>query len=244
MKKIVIYLLLLTCTSAYSQQLSQGAINELSNKAAAFLGVEQSPKVRAAVNRYIATYSSAGPAAAMAGLKSELKSRPDLLMLLDRGTRDRESLVMTCNAINVNPRYIPEIADYFFPRHVVAQKPTTKETTPVAKQAPVKENTEPIVWLPPSKKFVDGRKTFCDSSGTWHYAMIVIRTNVLFLKYPGRPGKDNISAPTLRFQASINGENIVTTDNDPTDYKYENNILYERDLGSDRWTKYVECMEE
>ena len=126
----------------------------------------------------------------------------------------------------------------------MAQKPTTKETTHVAKHEPVKENTEHILWLPPSKMYFYGRKTFCDSSGTWLYALIVIRTIVLFLKYPGRPGKDNLSAPTLRFQASINGENIVTTDNDPTDYKYENNILYERDLGSDRWTKYVECMEE
>jgi hypothetical protein len=245
MKKIIYLLLLLICTSAYSQkQLSQGAINELAGKASAFLGVEQNPKVRAAVNRYIATYSRSGPSAAMAGLRNELQNRQDVLILMDRATRDRESLVMTLKAINVNPRYVPEIADYFFPPQLVAQKSATKETSP-AKEPPIKQSTEPIVWEPPSKKFFDGRKSFCDSSGKWYFSVVIIKNNILLLKYPGNPKiKDPTVTSIEKFQGVISGENIVTEYNQPSNYKYENNIFYERSDESDRWHKYVECLEK
>src|SRR5687767_5510363 len=98
MKKIIIYGLLLICTSSYSQkQLSPQAANELVNKAALFLGYEKNENVRVALNKYVGTYNRAGATAAMATLRNDLKGREDLLMILNRATSNRESMIATLN---------------------------------------------------------------------------------------------------------------------------------------------------
>ena len=246
MKQIIIYLLLLICTTSYSQkQLSPQAINEMVNKASSFLGVGNNEKVRSAFNRYIATYNRAGASSAMANLRKELKGRDDLLAIMNRATSSRGSMLATLAAMDLNPKNVEEIADYFFPQQAT-QKTIVKDTVafPEEPQQPVKEVTEPVVWVEPSKKFFDGRKTFCDSTGKFYYTAIIIRSNILIMKYEGNPlVRDPQRTPVLKVQAALNGESIVSSGGQPSNYKYENNIFYERAEGSDQWNKYVECKE-
>lgn len=245
MKKIIIYLFLLVSTTSYSQkQLSQQATNELVNKASSFLGFQQNDKVRSAFNKYIATYNRAGASAAMAALRNDLKGRDDLLNIMNRATSSRGSLLATLTAMDVNPKNVEEIADYFFPKEAT-QKAIVKDTA-IPAVPPVKETAPltPIVWQPPSAKFFDGRKAFCDSSGKSYYTAIIIKGKILLMKYEGNPAiKDFQRTPVLKIQAALSGENIVSEDGQPSNYKYESNILYEKSPDSNQWSKYVECKE-
>ena len=250
MKSAIFSLLLVISIPLFAQkQLSQQASTELINKASSFLGVSNNEKVRSAFNRYISTYNRAGASAAMANLRKELKGRDDLLAIMNRATSSRGSMLATLTAMDVNPKNVEEIADYFFPGQA-ARKPVIQQTTDTASAAvpqqlpPVKEVSEPIVWLEPSKKFFDGRKTFCDATGKFYYTVIIIRSNVLLTKYEGNPAvKDPQRVPVQKVQLSLNGEHIVAPDGQPSNYKYENNEFHEKLDGSEEWVKYVECKE-
>ncbi len=238
--------MLLICTTSYSQkQLSQQAAAELVNKASAFLGVGNNEKVRLAFNRYIATYNRSGASSAMATLRKELKGRDDLLAIMNRATSSRGSMLATLAAMEVNPKNVEEIADYFFPQQATRKTIVTDTVAvPVESQPPVQEVTEPVVWQEPSKKFFEGRKTFCDSTGKWYYTTIIIRNNILLMKYEGNPAvRDPQRTPVFKTQAALNGENIVLPGGQPSNYKYENNTFYEKSENSDQWNKYVECKE-
>lgn len=230
MRNIIICLSLLICTSSYSQkQLSRQATNELVNKASSFLGFQNNEKVRVALNKYITTYNSGGGYTAMANLRNDLKGRDDLLNILNRATGNRESLLMTLTAMNVNSRNVPEIVDYFFPPRVpkeATDKRVTLKDSPVRKGPLIQEVRTPIVWLPVSKKFFDGRRTFCDTARKWYYTVTIIRNNIILIKYPGQPSIK--SAALLTEKALINGDHIVSAENLPANYKYEDNIFLKR----------------
>ena len=247
MTKLFISLSLLICVSSFGQrQLSPQAINELVNKASSFLGFQQNDKVRSAFNKYLTTYNRAGAATAMANLRSDLKGRDDLILIMNRATGSREMLMATLTAMNVNAKLVPEISDYFFPKAVV-QKPTSplSDTVSVPEQPPIKEAVQPFTWEEPSKKFFDGRKNFCDSTGKWYYTVTIIRSDVLLTKYEGQPSKAaNQLAPVIKIKAALSGEHIVSSEGYPTNYKYENNMFYEKSENGIRWNRYVECVEK
>ena len=240
MKKIFIYILLLASTVSYSQKkLSQQSINELVNKVSLFLGVERNEKVRVALNRYIATFNREGAAKAIAVLSRDLEGRKDLLMVMNRATENRESLLETLNAMNVSKQSSQELTDYFFPKNGPPLIPVA-DTTAVHQDSITAP--EPLVKKPPSKKFFDGRKTFCDSSGTTFYRVVIIKDNLLLTKYRGTP-KDNMSTVLTKGKAIVNGEDIVSAETHLINFKYEGNIFYEKDT-SEQWIKYVECPDE
>ncbi len=240
MKTIFICLSLFIFSAAYSQkEISQQAVNELVNKASMFLGVENNDKVRSALNRYIATYNRAGASTAMANLAKDLEGRKDLLMFMNRATQNRESLLETLTAMNVSTKNAQELTDYFFPKQGPPRIPV-QDTTAVREDS-VKPS-EPFVKKPPSKKFFDGRKTFCDSSGTSFYRVVIIKDDVLLTKYRGKP-KDDFSTAMSKGKALLNGEDIVSAETHLINFRYENNIFYEKDE-LEKWVKYVECPDE
>ena len=240
MKTIFICLSLLIFSSAYSQkEISQQALNELVNKASLFLGLENNEKVKSALNRYVATYRKSGASTAMASLAKDLEGRKDLLMFMNRATQDRESLLETLTAMNVSTKSAQELADYFFPKQGPPRIPG-KDTVAVPED-PVKAS-EPFVRKPPSKKFFDGRKTFCDSTGTLFYRVVIIKDNVLLTKYRGKP-KDDLSIAMSKSKAILNGEDIVSDETHLINFRYENNIFYEKDE-LEKWVKYLECPDE
>ncbi|HET9277105.1 MAG TPA: hypothetical protein VFN95_02945 [Flavitalea sp.] len=240
MKTIFICVSLLIFSTVYSQkEISQQALNELVNKASLFLGLENNDKVKSALNRYVATYKKAGASTAMANLAKDLEGRKDLLMFMNRATQDRESLFETLTAMNISTKSAQELADYFFPKNGPPRIPV--RDTGAAHADSVKA-PEPFVKKPPSKKFFDGRKTFCDSSGTLFYRVVIIKDNVLLTKYRGKP-KDDLSIAMSKGKALLNGEDIVSDETHLINFRYENNIFYEKDE-SERWIKYVECPDE
>lgn len=245
-RSIIFAVLLFVGSAAFSQKpLSQQAINELVNKSTSFLGLQGNEKARAALNRYFATYNRAGAAAAMASLKNDLKGRDDLIMIMNRATSSREMLSATLTAMSVNPQYVSEVTEYFFPTHT-AQKPvTTKvhDTGTVPPKPAVKEEVKPVVWVAPSKKFFDGRKAFCDSTGTSYYTVVIIKDKVLVSKYTGKPTDQGNKGTPDSYRAVLNGEEIVQSDGSPTNYRYENNFFLERAPYSEKWTRYTECKE-
>ncbi len=181
----------------------------------------------------------------MASLRKDLKGRDDLLAIMNRATSSRGSMLATLAAMDVNPKNVEEIADYFFPQQV-ARKTAVKDSisVPAEPQAPAQEVTGPVVWQEPSKKFFEGRKTFCDSSGKWYYTAIIIRNSILLMKYEGNPAvRDLQRIPVLKIQAALNGENIVEPAGQPSNYRYENNTFFEKSDTSDQWIRYVECKE-
>ena len=241
MKKLLIYLVLLTSTAAYSQrELSRQAINEMVNKASGFLGLEGNTQVKIALDKYLATYSRVGKAAALETFRKDINNRKDLLLFMDRALANPESLRQMLVVVNATPKTAGEVIEYFFPKNA-AQKPSaqppTTVTPPVASKAP-----EPLKPVPASKKFFEGRKTFCDSAGTSHYIMVIIQGNVLLTKYPGKP-KDQMNMPIAKNKAVINGEDILSSETHVINFRYENNMLYEKadELGT--WVKYLECNE-
>lgn len=241
MKKVFVYIFLLASTSTFSQrQLSQQSINELVNKVSLFLGVERNERVRLALNKYIATFNKEGASRAMANLSRDLEGRKDLMMIMNRATENRESLLETLNAMNVSSQSSQELADYFFPKNGPPRIPVADT---VGLRLDSIKAPEPFVRKPPSKKFFDGRKTFCDSSGTSFYRVVIIKDNILLTKYRGTP-KDNMSAVMTKGKAFINGEDIVSVETHLINFKYENNIFYEKDSATEQWLRYTECPDE
>ena len=255
MRKIIFYLLLFICSSSYSQKrISQEAINDVANKALAQYKGPHPEKARAAMNRYISTFSSSGAAAALSGLRVELKDRPDVINLINRATGSREALLQSLLSIGVKPKNAQEVADYLYPRPVSRQpqqslaldksvfEEKAEEQVP-AEQVSVNELLKPIEWIPPSKKYFDGSKTFCDSSGKWYYTVTIMKSNILIIKYPGE--KNLImeqGTAVMKTRAVINGEEIVSARNHPSNYKYENNLFYEKTEEVHGWNKYAECV--
>ena len=240
MKTFFVSILLLACAASYAQkQISQQAINELVNKVSLFLGVENNEKVKVALNKYIVTYNKEGASKAMANLSRDLEGRKDLMMVMNRATADRESFLQTLDAMNVSKKSSMELTDYLFPKDGPPKIPVTG--TAVVREEPAK-TTEAFVRKPPSKKFFDGRKAFCDSSGTSFYRVVIIKDNVVLTKYRGKP-KDDMSAVISKGKALLNGEDIVSEETHAINFKYENNIFYEKDL-SEHWIKYIECPDE
>ena len=240
MKTVFVSLLLIASTAAFSQkQPSQQAITELVNKVSLFLGVEKNERVKVALNKYIATYNKEGASKAMANLSRDLEGRKDLMMVMNRATADRESFLETLDAMDVSDKSSLELAEYLFPKDGPPRIPVPDTT--VVREEPVTA-AEPFVKKPPSKKFFDGRKTFCDSSRTSFYRVVIIKDDVLLTKYRGTP-KDNMSAVVSRGKAFLNGEDMVSAETRLIDFKYENNIFYEKDL-SEKWVKYLECPDE
>jgi hypothetical protein len=244
MKKIICSLVLLVSILSYSQKPpSQEAINDVVNRASAYFRIEQNDKFRYAVNRYFTTYNKAGAAAVMSNLKKELKGREDILIFFNRATANHETLLGTLTALNVKPKNAKEIADYFFSKPV-QQEVQAIDTAAVEKPAEelsVEEVLKPIEWLPPSAKFFDGSKTFCDSSGKSYYTVTIMKSNILLIKYSGQPSKESKSIAAVKTKAVINGDHIVSSRNHPTNYKFENNILYEKAEEPNGWNKFVEC---
>jgi hypothetical protein len=240
MKTVFVSLLLIASTAASSQkQPSPQAITELVNKVSLFLGVEKNERVRVALNKYIAAYNKEGASKAMANLSRDLEGRKDLMMVMTRATADRESFMETLNAMDVSDKSSLELTEYLFPKDGPPKIPIAD--TNVVREEPVKA-AEPFVKKPPSKKFFDGRKTFCDSSGTSFYRVVIIKDDVLLTKYRGTP-KNDMSAVVSKGKAFLNGEDMVSAETRLIDFKYENNIFYEKDL-SEQWVKYVECPDE
>ena len=127
MKTALLCLALFGCNFAYSQrELSQQAMNEMVSKASQFLGLESNTQIKAALNKYLTTYSRLGAPAAMAALKNDLNGRKDLLMFMERAVSNRESLMTTLTAVQVSAKSSQEIADYIFPNNVVAKPPVAK----------------------------------------------------------------------------------------------------------------------
>lgn len=241
MKTALLCIAIFGSTLAYSQrELSQQAMSEMVNKASQFLGLDNNSNVKAALNKYLTTYSRLGGPAAMAALKSDLQGRKDLMMFMERAVADRESLLTTLTAVQVSQKSSQEIADYLFPKNAVA-RPPVQEVKPLPAETTATKPAEPLVLQPPSKKFFDGRKTFCDSSGTSYYTVIIIKNSVLLTKYQGKP-KDKMSSPLSKTKALLSGDNIVLAENHQVNYRYEGNALYEKD-DLERWSKYVECSE-
>ena len=252
MRKIIFYLLLFICSSSYSQKpISQQAINDLANKAFAQYKGPHPEKARAAMNKYISIFARSGAAAAISSARMELKDRPDVINMLNRATSSREALLRSLLSINVQPKNAQEIADYLYPRPV-SQKPVAVEkvvaeenvdAVPPEEQVSVKELLQPITWVPPSQKYFDGAKTFCDSSGKWYYTVTIMKSNILLIKYPGEKNTTvEKGTAVIKTRAVINGEEIVSARNHPSNYKYENNLLYEKTEETQGWNKYVECV--
>lgn len=252
MRKIIFCLVLFISTVSYSQKRpSQAAINDVVNRASIFFGIEQDERFRTVLNKYLTTYNRSGPSTVMANLRTDLKNRPDILNLINRASANRESLLRTLTAMNVNPKNVQEIADYLFPRPVASQgavteKPVVPDASvleqPAAPELSVKEMSKPIEWIPPAKKFFDGVKTFCDSSGKWYYRVTIMKSNILLIKYPVTQNtNEDKGTPVQTTKAVINGENIVSPRNHPAGYKYENNVLFEKSDENEGWNKYVEC---
>lgn len=245
MRAIIFYLLLLTYASSYSQKrLSQEAVNDVTTKVSSRFKFQPNHNIRSLVEKYLTSYNRSGPSAVIANLQTDFKGREDLLNLLNRATANRESLLRALLSINVEAKHAQEIADYLFPN--LNPKKISAETSvaenPVTEELSVKELLKPIIWIPPSKKFFDGAKTFCDSSGKWHYTVTIMKSNVLLIKYPGRQSTNaDQGTPVIKTKAVINGEEIVSARNYPSAYKYENNILYEKSEEENGWNKYVEC---
>ena len=251
MRKIIFYLLLFICSYSFSQKpISQAAINDVTSKALAQYTGPNPEKARAAVNRYVAIFSKSGPAAAMASVRTELKDRPDIIALLNRATANREALLRSLLSINVNPKNAQEVADFIYPKQgsqqpLAQNKPVVEEQAAEEiqdEQVSVKELLKPIDWVPPSKKFFDGAKTFCDSSGKWYYTVTIMKSNILLIKYPGEKNSTvDQGTAVIKTRAVINGEEIVSSRNHPSNYKYENNLLYEKTEEKQGWNKYAEC---
>lgn len=241
MKRILLVLALFSCTLAYSQrELSQQAMNEMVNKASQFLGLESNSRIKAALNKYLTTYSRLGDAAAMSALKNDLQGRKDLLMFMERAVSDRESLIETLAAVQVSTKSTQEIADYFFPKKGAPKLPV-QDRKPLPAETTATKPAEPFVMQPPSKKFFEGRKTFCDSAGTSYYTVIIIKSSVLLTKYQGKP-KDKMSNSVSKTKALLSGDDIVLAENHQVNFRYEGNVLYEKD-DLQNWSKFVECNE-
>jgi hypothetical protein len=222
--------------------LSQGAINDFVNRASLYFRIEQNEKFRVAVNRYLTTYSRSGVSGIMGSLKNDLKGRQDILILINRASANRQTLVSTLTAMNVQPKYVEEIADYIFPNKEIDKPAIAIMDSLTVEEVSVKEEPlKPIDWIAPSKKFFDGIKTFCDSLGKSYYTVTIMRSNILLIKYPGQPSNENKSTAIAKTKAIINGEHIVTSRNYPTNFKYENDMLFEKDPDADGWIKYVPC---
>ena len=122
----------------------------------------------------------------------------------------------------------------------VATTAVKPDTSRVLRESTNVKPPEPATLQPPSKKFFDGRKTFCDSLGTSYYSVIIIKGNILLNKYSGKPN-DKMSAPLTKSKAILSGENILSPETHVVNFRYENNTLYEKADEFGRWIRYVEC---
>ena len=240
-QRFLFSVMLLICTSAYSQrELSRQAIDELVTKTSGFLGLESNKELKTALDKYLTTYSRLGTSAAMANFKKDINNRRDLLLFMERATSNRESLGQMLTAINATPKTSQEMLEYFFPKNVVARPAVKPDTSRVLRESTNVKPPEPATLQPPSKKFFDGRKTFCDSLGTSYYSVIIIKGNILLNKYSGKPN-DKMSAPLTKSKAILSGENILSPETHVVNFRYENNTLYEKADEFGRWIRYVEC---
>lgn len=239
MRTAFILILLLFSASAYSQrELSRQAIDELVSKASGFLGLDGNKDVKTALDKYLTTYSRIGTANAMSNFKKDINNRRDLLLFMERATSNRESLAQMLAAVDATPKSSQEIMDYFFP--TIGAPPTVVADTSKKTVDTVAKPSEPVVLQPPSKKFFEGRKTFCDSLGTSYYSVIIMKGNVFLNKYSGKPN-DKMSAPLTKSKAVLSGEDILSSETHIVNFRYENNSLYEKADQLGGWVRYIDC---
>jgi len=244
MRVVFLSLVLSINIISFSQKsLSQEAINDFANKALLKYRLDQNNSFKPLIDKYLTTYSRSGAAAVMANLRTDFQGREEVLRLINKVSGNRESLLSVLYSMNLKPKNAQEIADYLYPKP--ASKGASAIEGPAVEEASVEDIRTPIVWLSPSKKFFDGTKIFCDSLGKWYYRVTIIKSNVLLVQYPGKNNiREDKGTPVAKNKAVINGDSIVSARNHPTNYKYENNILYEKAEQGNGWNKYIECAEK
>lgn len=167
----------------------------------------------------------------MENLKTDQKGREEVFKLIKRISGDREGIFNALYAMGLKANNANEIATYIYQRYS-SQEPT------------VKAKPKEILWSPPAKKFFEGTKTFCDSLDYYYYTLTIIENSVLLVQYAGRHNmRVEKDQPFFKTRARINGDHIVSEGNYPSNYRYENNILYEKKEAEEgeEWTKYTEC---
>lgn len=233
-KMLLIIITLIILTNAYSQKkLSQVAINDFAVNSYWKYKHENNGNFNAFINTTLSRdgYSYSDIAVIMENLKTNEKGRESVFKAIYQVSGNyKEGLFNALYAMKLDAKNAKEISEYIYQKHAIKESIKVKEKPAV------------VVWRSPSSKFYEGTKYFCDSTGTWYYSVTIIERNILIKQYPGANNtREDKITPLATIRAVINGDNIVNSDNSPSNYKYENGDLFEKTGIGDQWEKFIEC---